>query len=131
LRGAAWYGDQVGDAHQIEGRVRVGGIEATIAVGFEVVAVDFGGQRLRGNRPNAGRIFFHGDGLGDAVEGECDFCGRRIFVGEGDAAVGVNLGGMETRGGLGSEREWCGKCNKQGEFAGGAGRDQIHMRKFS
>ena len=108
------YGDQIGDAHKIDRGARVGGIEATIAVGLEVVAVDFGSERLSGDGPDAGRIFFHGDGFGGAVEGERDFGGRSVFVEEGDAAVGVDLGGMETRGGFGGERERRGKCKKKG-----------------
>ncbi len=111
--------------------MRVGGIEATIAVGFEVVAIDLGCERLGGDSPDASRVFFHGDGFGDAVEGERDPGGGGNFIGEGDAAVGMDLSGMEMRGGLGGERKRRGERKEQREFAGGAGREDIHMRQFS
>jgi hypothetical protein len=96
-----------------------------------VVAVNFGSERLSGNSPDSGRAFFHGDGLGDAVKGERNFCSRCILIGEGDAAVGVDLGGSETRRNLGGERNRRGECKEQREFAWCAESEEIHMRQFS
>jgi hypothetical protein len=131
LRRVAGHCEHVGGTDQIEGHVRVGGIKTLVAVCFKVVGVDLRRERRGGDGPEAGRVFFHGDGFGDAVESKRDFRGCSILVGEGDAAVGVDVGGAEMRGSLSGERKRCGKCKEQGEFASNTGREEIHMRQFS
>jgi hypothetical protein len=70
-----------------------------------VIAIDLGSERLSSDGPDAGFVFFHGDGFGDAVESERDPGSGGIFIGEGDAVVGVDLSGMEMRAGAWAARE--------------------------
>ena len=107
------------------------GSRRLIAVCFKVVGVDLWRERLGGDGPDAGCIFFHGDGFGEAVKSKRDLCGCSILVGERDAAVGVDVRRAEMRGSLSGERDRRGKCKEQAEFAGNAGREEIHTRQFS
>src|ERR1700734_2124584 len=54
LRRGSRDGDQIGDGYQIDGGARVVGIKATIAIGFEVIAIDLRGEGLGGDSPDAG-----------------------------------------------------------------------------
>src|SRR6202012_4411546 len=97
LRRGSGHRDQIGDGYQIDGGARVVGIEATIAIDFEVVAIDLRREGLGGDSPEAGLAFFHGNGFVDAVEGERNTGGRGIFVRESDAVVLMNFGRAEMR----------------------------------
>ena len=66
----ARHGEQVGDVNEIEGETGIRGVEAAIAVGFEVIAIDLGRERLGRDGPDAVRVFFHGNGPLDTIEGE-------------------------------------------------------------
>jgi len=77
-------------------------VDAGLAVGEEAVAVYFRREGRGGVCPDAGRIFGHGDGLGDTFEVELDLLVGGIFEAEGDGAVGMEFVGEELRrGGLG------------------------------
>jgi hypothetical protein len=72
-------------------------VEERHGVGDDGVAVIIGSERIGGEKPDALIVLLHGDGLGNAFEGDGGFFDVGSTEAEGDAIVGVDFGRDQRR----------------------------------